>query len=350
LALGAATSSSSEPWRLMMIKVTNYSIDMTSSSNVNQDRFCPSRALSSLAIVAAFFLSINSPARSDACASASAADEGAACAIEIRRSYVDATRIYEVSPDIEHSAPWISQAAPSTSPAPFALNPTEAGVSVRASFGQVRDYNAQMTAKKIEAAKAFAPKVAPGAAPPPAQSSPLDVWSSVDIQGLDGVADESRRAGAGADYKLNKSTTVGVVAERGEASVGGVSNDESKFGAYMAFRAAPAVTIDARTEWHAAHASGAEGTEKSTVSIAPRLAKPFALDGGASIEPFVTYKHAFDVGSEADQAAVAQSAGAGLTYAKPESYSLSVTTDLENVGGAAETNLNSKLQLKLPIP
>lgn len=306
-----------------------------------QSRALPSVFLGSLVVGTVI---ASSPGLGDACLSATDVT-GDACAAEVRRSFVDATRAFELSSEQSAGNPWILQAAPPSAPAPVAVSPTDAGVSARASLGQWRDYDAQMTAKKMEAAKAIAPHVAARAA-----SSPLDLWSNIDVQGLDGVASETRRVGVGADYKLNKSATVGVVAERGESHVDGAVSDDSKLAAYMAFRVAPAVTIDARTEWQAVHTPGDHASESGAVSVAPRVAKPFALDGGASIEPFVTYKQAFDLGGATDEAAAAPSAGAGVTYAKPESYSFSVTTDLENLGAAAPASVNSKLQLKVPIP
>ena len=43
------------------------------------------------------------------------------------------------------------------------------------------------------------------------------------------------------------------------------------------------------------------------------------------------------------------SVGTGLTLSKPQAYSLSVTTDLENVGTAEPATVKSRLQLSVPL-
>ncbi|HML28218.1 MAG TPA: hypothetical protein PKE16_05140, partial [Hyphomicrobium sp.] len=46
----------------------------------------------------------------------------------------------------------------------------------------------------------------------------------------------------------------------------------------------------------------------------------------------------------------AQSAGAGITYTKPDGYSLSVSADVGNFGAADEAqSLSSKFQLSVPL-
>jgi hypothetical protein len=136
----------------------------------------------------------------------------------------------------------------------------------------------------------------------------------------------------------------------------GVAQD-SKMAAYVTLQAAPMLTLDARTQWQAGNAdfaAGAGAAEISTFSLAPRLNHSFALDGGKTIEPFVTYKREFDLserGREFGEAGLigTDSAGAGVTYTKPDSYSLSVTTAVEGLGATQPESLSSKFQLKVPI-
>ena len=93
----------------------------------------------------------------------------------------------------------------------------------------------------------------------------------------------------------------------------------------------------------------------STFTLAPRINHSFALDGGKTIEPFVTYKRQFDLSEQGRETGVAglattDSAGAGLTFTNPNAYSLSVTTDVEGLNHqTAAESLNSKFQLKIPI-
>jgi hypothetical protein len=127
--------------------------------------------------------------------------------------------------------------------------------------------------------------------------------------------------------------------------------------AYVSLQAVPLLTLDARTEWQAGNAEFAAASgaaEKSTVILAPKINHSFALDGGKTIEPFVTYKREFDLsttGHEANETApiTTQSAGAGVTLTKPDAYSLSVTTDVEGLGATTPENVSSKFRLSVPI-
>ncbi|MGQ0455467.1 MAG: hypothetical protein ACT4OU_00250 [Hyphomicrobium sp.] len=278
---------------------------------------------------------------------------------DLRQSYRDSERFYELSPSASafpaDGAPWISQmSVPPANPAPLAVTPTDAGVTVRTSLGQMRDYNAQLTANKIEAAKLAAPSAGSQVSAPAAPKSRVNVWSSYDVQGIDGSVEQSSQVGVGADYKASPHATFGVAAERGQARVAGVAQEDHMLAAYAAFRAAPTVTIDARTQWRTAESAASLGsTENGTISIAPRIAQPFTLQSGDTIEPFVSYTHAFDIGSSGLTStsgdAATQSAGAGVTFAKPDAYSLSLTTDIEGVGANEPANVNSRLQLSVPI-
>lgn len=244
--------------------------------------------------------------------------------------------------------PAISQPAKASLAPPVAFNaPSESSnVSMRTSLSTWRDYNTQKLNSRIERAKESAggeltlPKG-------PAVKPKLDVWSSMQ------QVDSAKRAGVGADYKVNPDTTVGIAAEAG----GTKAEEDQKLSAYMAFKAAPMVSVDTRTEWGTAYTTTDESTakaEKGAISVAPRINHSFKLNDGETLEPFVTFKQKVGVGAaDATQKHldVSQGAGAGLTYAKPDSYSLSVTTDLENLGSSAEpANLNSRVQLKVPLP
>lgn len=226
---------------------------------------------------------------------------------------------------------------------------------MRASFSQIRDYNAKLAGGKIDAAKAVAPSTAPSVVAASAMNSPLDVWTTFDVQGLERETDHGMRASVGADYKLSSQAVVGIAAERGETDAATQPKDDHKLAAFVAFRAAPALTVGARTEWGSATpAFGDKAEEKGSVSVAPRLGRSFALgQGGETIEPFLTYRHTIGLddihAGAARGVATTESAGAGVTYAKPDAYSISVTTDVENAGASDPANVNGRLQFKLPI-
>jgi hypothetical protein len=250
--------------------------------------------------------------------------------------------------------PWIAQGSKGV---PLTVNSSDTGVSMRTSLATWRDYNVRDAMKTIDTSTPASPSdiILPSAPAPP--KSPLDIWSSLDVQGYQGSGDEAMRAGVGADYKINRATTVGVLAERGDAKAAraGLEQD-SKMAAYVTLQATPMLSLDARTEWQAGNADFAANTgaaEMSTFTLAPRINHSFALDGGKTIEPFVTYKRQFDLGAPGGETGMAglvtDSAGAGLTFTSPDAYSFSVTTDVEGLGATTAESLNSKFQLKIPI-
>jgi hypothetical protein len=258
--------------------------------------------------------------------------------------------------DATDGTPWIAQGGKEI---PMTLNPTDAGVSVRTSLGAWRDYNARAATKNVDTSMSLSYPALTLPKAPVAPRSPFDIWSNVDLRGYEGSRDESLRAGFGADYKLTHTTSVGVSIERGDArsaTSAGVEQD-AKASAYVTLQATPLLSLDARTEWQAGNAEFAASSgaaEKSAFILAPKVNHSFALDGGTTLAPFVTYKREFDLGTLGREAGVpsiagAQSAGAGVTYTKPEAYSLSVTTDVEGLGATEPQSVNSKFQLSVPI-
>ena len=247
----------------------------------------------------------------------------------------------------------------SPAPIPFSLNATDKNVTARTSLGSWRDYNAQLTARKIQEAKSSAqqPIAMPSSAAAPAP--PFEIWSSVDAQGA-GSDTERVKASAGADYKFGATTTVGVIAERGGASGTPASGPQSneKLGAYVTAKPATAFSIDARTQWErndsGPAAAGPGALEKSSIIVAPSIKQPFAIGGGKTVEPYVMLKREFDVGGGPqglpDSAVTSvDSAGAGVTFAKPDAYSLSLSTDVDGIGGQQSAGVKSQMQFKLPL-
>ena len=122
--------------------------------------------------------------------------------------------------------PWIAQGSKGV---PLTVNSTETGVSMRTSLATWRDYNVRDAMKTIDTSTPASPSdlILPSA--PALPKSPLDIWSSVDVQGYQGSGSEAMRAGVGVDYKINRATTVGVLAERGDAKTAAGSGLEQDF-------------------------------------------------------------------------------------------------------------------------
>ena len=243
-------------------------------------------------------------------------------------------------------------------PLPFAVTPSADGVSVRTGISTLNDYNAKMLAKKIENAKKTA---APNTKLPEARAAAkpaLDVWSSVTAPNQAATDGQAVRASVGADYTISPYATTGIVAERADPGMtpgaATVTSGDEKLSAYVNFKASPVLSVDAKSEWQRTETfdiSGDTLTEKSIVSIAPKLNKKYELKNGQTIEPYATVRHELDIGTTAiDTPAHQNAVGAGVTLAAPDSYSMTLSTDLEGIGAATGSNTNTKLQFKMPLP
>lgn len=243
-------------------------------------------------------------------------------------------------------------------PLPFSVTPSADGVSVRTGISTLNEYNAKVLSKKIERAKATAAPTVKLPDARPVQKPALDVWSSVTAPNQATSDGQAVRASVGADYTINPKTTTGIVAERADPGMtpggAGVASGDEKLSAYVNFKATPILSVDAKSEWQRTQSAGIEGntlTEKSIVSIAPKVNKKFDLKNGQTIEPYATVRHELDLATTAIDTPAHQNAiGAGVTFATPESYSMTLSTDLEGIGAATGASTNTKLQFKMPLP
>ena len=263
--------------------------------------------------------------------------------------------------------PWIAR----TGTAPLAVNPTDNSVSIKTSLGQVRDYNGQLLSRRIDEAKAANGAMTVPKSPVPA-ASPLDVWTKVDVQGLNRDPDGQVRRGVGADYIVSKSIKVGVEAQWADNKVNGgtATQQDEKVAARARFEASPLLSIETATEWDAVATPGAFNavggagtsqtvglrtkTDTSSVSVAPKLKYPVPMGSGQTLEPFVTFKDAYVQGAMSKDGADAtskhaMSVGTGVTFTKPDTYSMSVTADMEGVGAVEPASVKSRFQLSVPF-
>jgi hypothetical protein len=254
--------------------------------------------------------------------------------------------------------PAIAQTTPlDPAPLPFALKSTDTSLSARTSLGTLQSYNTSITSRKIEGAKALAPAALALPKPAAQGKSPVDIWSNVEAVGFDNLGPEAQgsktmRTSAGVDYSLSSTATAGIAAERAESTSlpGAAAQNQEKLSAYAAFKASRILSIDTRTNLEkssSAAGTGEAATERRTVVIAPRISQPFALGGGRTVEPYLNVKQEFDVSSAG--LGSKESAGAGVTYAKPDAYSVSVSTDVESAGGSEPVTVKGRLQFKVPL-
>lgn len=244
---------------------------------------------------------------------------------------------------------------------PVAVRPLDEGLSAQTSFGSWRDYNAQVQAHKAHEAKELTPKGAERAKLGVSPSAPLDLWTRVEVQGLAGDAASRMRTGLGADYKVSRSTKIGVFAEHASVSEVGTGGAPvmDKVGAYVAVQPVPRLKFEARGQLQAERsetvmrADGAQTgvVEATSLLIEPRVAKQFTLREGSAIEPFVMLRHELDPDTveEGRSMGLAESAGVGVTISRPQSYSLSVTADVDNITAPDKAETRSKVQVTVPF-
>ena len=289
--------------------------------------------------------------------------------------------------------PWLSQ---DVSESPALSGAAEASLKLQASTIDWSSFANRKLTRQIEEATRLAqqPLVLPKA--PPRQSTGLDVWSSLDIQRSEAEGERAQRGAVGADYKLSRTMIVGAVAgfrDEDLAAAGG--GDDQTIAAYFALRPDPRVSLHLRAE-HGATAAAAAGdandtqsvasarvtggldigrlkfapsltvatgsehatvagreirNDKASVEIAPRLSRPFAMEKGRRLEPFVAVKGRVEVdsGPASSGRETTRGIAGGVTLVQPNAYDLSVTTEIEARGDAPEPEVKSRLQLKLPL-
>lgn len=289
--------------------------------------------------------------------------------------------------------PWIGQ---DWATLPVAVKPAEQSLDMAASLQHLGSYESQRTLQKIEDAKALAPAGLAAPKPIPKPPAAFDVWSKVDVKGLEGQAAETKRGTIGADYRLAKGALVGMSAEI--VDEGQALQQDTRLATYFAIKPWSPVTLDGKAQWSESHgvqggglvttqsavtarvkgsfgyeglvlapmASVAHGVddappdgsgrviEKSTLALTPKVSRPVEIGGGAKVEPFLSLKSSIDIGASGEAAGygvtdTTRGVGGGVTLAKPDAYSLSVTTDVEQSTLSDHTSVKGRFELKLPL-
>lgn len=300
-------------------------------------------------------------------------------------------------------APWI---APVWDAAPLAVNPADTGFGMQTSVGHWGAYSTHTLTRRSEDAKGLAMDgfKLPRALPRPDPS--LDVWASVEARNVNGEAAQETGSRVGADYRIGRQALVGAsIGVQGRESVGAAAGEDSTtLATYFALKAARGLQLEARAgvgEKHAtalqaapsdaqrftflqlrsdwtlgayklspalalAHGesaalphAGARAPETDAVTFSPRLSRSVDVGQGRRLEPFLSYQRKLELAPDAglpgekgvDKGASRAETkyGAGVTLVKPDAYSFSVTTDLEETGTNAQSNLKSRFELKIPL-
>lgn len=218
-------------------------------------------------------------------------------------------------------------------------------------------------------------------------------WSKLEQER--GAEDTRTSSGAGLNIKPNRAATIEMKVESEESSVDAALSQQTKLAAIfnlapsplLSFEAKAAMTQqsvdvaggDAQSAQHELSARlsgdwrfggyklmpnlsisraatdaalpGIATGPMSTIVVAPTLSRPVKLDKTAAFEPFLTYKQELGIGPfHAGSALVTEtrSAGGGIKLEKRDSYSLTVTTDIENLD-AQRQSLRSQLRVSVPL-
>jgi hypothetical protein len=279
---------------------------------------------------------------------------------------------------------------------PVAVKPAEQSLDLATSLEHLGSYQSRRTIQKIEDAKALAPKGL--VIPKPTSTAPiaLDIWSKVHVKGLEVDSTETKRGTIGADYRLARRALVGMSAE--VVDEGRALQQDTRLAAYFAVKPWSPVTLDGKAQWgetlgmqggglvttqsavtarvkgsfnyeglvltpmaSVAHGvdeappdGGGKLIEKSTLALTPKVSRPVEIGGGVKVEPFLSLKSAIDLSPTGEAAGhglidTTRGLGGGVTLARPDAYSLSVTTDLEQSTGSDHTIVKGRFELKLPL-
>ena len=338
--------------------------------------------------------------RADACTNSINSGTVTTCATQFNSTRLDGLLASDPAHGRAQSrlddAPWIGL---NWADAPFAFTPSGSDLTMRTSVSHWGAYADRRLAKKIEDTRTLAPGDL-SLPPPSLMGRPdLDLWSTLDVKGLDDGTARAAAGEIGADYKVNRNTVVGLAVGIGDEETVSASEENYMLTTYLGLRPAMPITFDAKAAWgetsdtladqsftstrglvsaqvrggwqfnnveiasvlSIAHAvenlsesAGGETIEKSTITIAPRISRSFKLDDGQKLEPFLTYKREIDIdaagpGATVDEDESMGSLGAGVGLSKPDSYSLRATTDVEDIGAAETPSVKSRIQLTVPI-
>lgn len=243
-----------------------------------------------------------------------------------------------------------------SAPVPFDVEQTANGISVRTGLSTWSAYNARDLRRRLETAKALAPADLRLPKSPTPLKQPLDVWTKVDAENGAFESTQTLRTSVGADYRLFENAKAGVSARQSDTStMPGASPvpSDRQFSAYMNLKASSMLSVDAKTQWQRVESeagAGIAGRERNSFSLAPKLEHKFDIGDGVALSPYATVKHQLDINTLDGAEHTTNSAGGGITLAKPDAYSVTVSTDVQQSSNADTPSINSKLQFKLPLP
>lgn len=260
------------------------------------------------------------------------------------------------------------------------------------------DFDEAALTKKLEEAGLASAQPSASLAPPKPSvgATGIGTWSKLETERLG--ENSSTRSGVGVNYKPSRTATVGMAVESEENKVDATLTEQTKLAATLGLKPSPLINFEASAKWAnqstshlvtwgapnaqselsaslngdwllgafkfapsvtVAHATevglpDAANASKGTIVVAPTISRPVALDHAQALEPFLTYKQELDISAPAPHTGLAvkadavRSAGGGIKLEERGTYSLSVTTDIENLD-AERHSLRSEFRLNVPL-
>ncbi len=295
--------------------------------------------------------------------------------------------------------------------APVSVAPGDDAATLKTSLSQWGSFIARSDAQKIEEAKKLAPKGLKLPAPAVVQQRSVDVWTETRFNYADGrdAASRGYTSYLGADYAIGRNVLFGAMAQledlhQSTADWGpsGAAGEAYLAGPYVAMRLTPNLTLDAKAAWGQGSVDAGAGNlasdrslaearlkgnwsvndwrlspsasvsrvtesaanvpgtavEVERLSVGPEIARPVPLGDGRVVEPFLHYKNSLDLdaasallqsGSPVADLNAQGTVGGGLTYSKPNEYTIRATADVQGVGSEADKNLSSRVQVSIPL-
>ncbi len=252
--------------------------------------------------------------------------------------------------------------SPSTGTLPVTIEPKGDDALMQMSLGQWDSYLQRLDRQKIDDAKQLAPKGLP-IPKTSATKNPLDVWTKSQIKGIAVTpGGNGHQSAVGAAYAIGPNLKLGVGTELNEAPSQRHTVDRIGVAARLKFndwRLVPQASLtDERIQPYVDGTSApddplAAPSTSTRLEIAPELRRPFTLEEGDIIEPFVNFKSSVGLGGSGPQDASGETAldkvGVGLSLSRPSDYKLEVTADIEGVADEENRDVSSRVKLAVPF-
>ncbi|MBU1211715.1 MAG: hypothetical protein KJ587_10640 [Alphaproteobacteria bacterium] len=263
-----------------------------------------------------------------------------------------------------------ADAQPPVGIAPLTVKPNGDDATIQTSVGQWESYFKNLDQQKIEDAKRLAPVGLTLPKPPPASTDPLEIWSKADVKGLgDETAVQGINSAVGAAVRLGDGLKFGIGTELDNHDQHKREINRAELQVRLAISkwtllpqaaiVAETTTTDSIEDSQPAigqYGYGIEGeatqSESTRLEFRQELRRPFRLEDGEVLEPFVNFSTS--IGLDRQEAAQTtpvpvDTVGVGVSLSRDSDYKLQATTDVDGLGKTEPPGIKSRLQLNVPL-